>query len=109
MAKSSKMKKPTKAEIKAAKSHLKANAKNAKAKKAAKKAANKRPKKGFKLSTATKKKIGAKSRAHWKRITGNGRPGGKGGNHIPLEQLRRNHIRLGKTIALREKSPAAWA
>ena len=57
-----------------------------------------------KLSAATKKKIGAASRRHWRSITGKGTPK----SHIPLAQLKKNHARLGRTIAIREKSPAAW-
>jgi hypothetical protein len=73
-------------------------------KKTAKKAAKKRAKRGFHLSAATKRKIGAKSKAHWKSITGKGTPK----SHIPLEQLKKNRTRLDKTITLREKSPSMW-
>lgn len=116
MAKSkNKRKKTKKPGMKKAKSASKSKGKKKAASKPKKKraaakkksSARKRPKKGFKLSAATKKKIGAKSRAHWKSITGKGRPGK--GNHIPLAQLKKNHARLGRTIAVREKSPAAWA
>lgn len=57
-----------------------------------------------KLSTATKKKIGAASRKHWRSITGKGTTK----SHIPLAQLKKNHKRLGDTIASREKNPSAW-
>ncbi len=81
----------------------------AKAKKRAKKKSGKKSasRKGKRLSPATRAKIGRKSRAYWKSITGNGRPGK--GNHIPLAQLKKNHARLGRTIATREKSPGSWA
>ncbi len=67
-------------------------------------AGRKRAKRGFKLSTATKRKIGAASRKHWRSITGNGTTK----SHIPLAQLKKNHKRLGETIAKREKNASAW-
>ena len=88
----------------AKKKTAKKGAKRSKAKRKSAASGRKRPKRGFKLSVATKRKIGAKSRAHWKSITGNGTPK----NHIPLAQLKKNHKRLGDTIAKREKNPSAW-
>lgn len=83
----------------------KSSVKKRSAKKRAAASPKKRPKRGFKLSAATKRKIGAKSKAHWKSITGKGTPK----SHIPLAQLKKNRARLDKTITLREKSPAKWA
>lgn len=89
-----------------AKKSTKKSGKRSKARKPKKAAAGrKRPKRGFHLSAATKKKIGSKSRAHWRSITGKGTPK----SHIPLAQLKKNHKRLGATIAIREKSPKQWA